>query len=169
MQVFGNQHAMRIWMDPFKLNNFQLMPGDIQNALLAQNIQIAAGQLGGLPAPPGQQLNATVTAQSRLQTPEQFRAIVLKTQHRRQPGAAGRRGAGRARQRQLRHPGPHERHPSAGVAIQLAPGANALTTADAVKAKAEDLSKNLPPGVELSFPSTTPCSSASPSRKWLRP
>jgi multidrug efflux pump len=152
IQVFGPQHAMRIWLDPFKLTNFQLNPGDVQSALATQNTQVAAGQLGGLPAKPNQQLNVTVTAQSRLQTPEQFRAVVLKTQ----PdgslvtlGDVARVELGSdSYDVAVRLNG----HPSAGVAIQLAPGANALSTADAVKARAKELSASLPPGVELSFP-----------------
>ena len=152
IQVFGNQHAMRIWLDPFKLANFHLNPGDVQTALLAQNTQVAAGQLGGLPAKPGQQLNVTVTAQSRLQTPEQFRDIVLKTQTDGSlvtVGDVARVELGSDSYDSLvRLNG----HASAGVAIQLAPGANALSTADAVKAKAQTLSATLPPGVELSFP-----------------
>ena len=83
-QVFGAQYAMRIWLDPFKLKNFSLMPSDVSAAIQAQNVQVSAGQIGQQPAVKGQQLNATVTAQSRLQTPEQFREIVLKTS----PGGA---------------------------------------------------------------------------------
>jgi multidrug efflux pump len=80
-QVFGAQYAMRIWLDPFKLKNFSLMPSDVSAAIQAQNVQVSAGQIGQQPSVKGQQLNATVTAQSRLQTPEQFREIVLKTSH----------------------------------------------------------------------------------------
>ncbi len=78
-QLFGSNYAMRIWMDPDRLSKYALMPSDVANAIQAQNTQVSAGQLGGLPARPGQQLNATVTAQSRLQTPEQFRNIILKS------------------------------------------------------------------------------------------
>ena len=78
-QVFGAPYAMRIWLDPLKLTNYKITTSEIKSAIQAQNTQVSAGQLGGTPAVPGQQLNATVTAQSRLQTPEQFKAIVLKT------------------------------------------------------------------------------------------
>ncbi|MGB0843081.1 MAG: efflux RND transporter permease subunit, partial [Pseudoalteromonas shioyasakiensis] len=78
-QLFGSQYAMRIWLDPAKLQNYQLTPDDISAAISAQNAQVSAGQLGGMPAVAGQQLNATVTAQSRLQTPEQFQNILVKT------------------------------------------------------------------------------------------
>ncbi|KAK0358683.1 hypothetical protein LTR94_034387, partial [Friedmanniomyces endolithicus] len=77
--VFGSQYAMRIWLDPAKLASFSLMPGDVITAIQNQNTEVAAGELGGQPSGPEQQLNATVTAQSRLQTPAQFQAIILKT------------------------------------------------------------------------------------------
>ncbi|HXC55059.1 MAG TPA: efflux RND transporter permease subunit [Rhizomicrobium sp.] len=151
-QVFGAPYAMRIWLDPFKLNNFGLTPSDVQAAVLAQNTQVSAGELGAQPTIPGQQLDATVTAQSRLQTPAQFRAIVLKSST-----AGGIVHLGDVARVELgaqsyavvsRMNG----KPAAGIAIQLAPGANALTTADAVKAKARDLSSTFPPGVKLAFP-----------------
>src|SRR5580704_8589539 len=78
-QVFGSPYAMRIWLDPYKLNSYALTPVDVQNAIVAQNVQVSAGELGAQPAIKGQQLDATVTAQSQLQTPEQFRNIVLKS------------------------------------------------------------------------------------------
>src|SRR3546814_11347331 len=75
-QVFGAQYAMRIWLDPAKLNNFSLTPVDVSSAIQAQNVQISSGHLGGLPALPGQPLNATVIVKTRLQTPHQFRNIL---------------------------------------------------------------------------------------------
>ncbi|MDR9778438.1 efflux RND transporter permease subunit, partial [Rhizobium hidalgonense] len=78
IQVFGGSYAMRIWLDPNKLMSFQLTPADINAAIRAQNTQVSVGQLGGAPSVQGQEINATVTAQSRLQTPEQFRKIYLK-------------------------------------------------------------------------------------------
>jgi multidrug efflux pump len=151
-QVFGSPYAMRIWLDPFKLNSFALTPIDVQNAILAQNVQVSAGELGAQPAVPGQQLDATVTAQSRLETPEQFKNIVLKTNTagaivrlkdvaRVELGAQSYAVVSRMNGK-----------PAAGIAIQLAPGANALKTADAVKAKAADLAASFPPGVKLAFP-----------------
>ena len=151
-QVFGAPYAMRIWLDPFKLNSYQLTPLDVQNAILAQNVQISAGELGAQPAVPGQQLDATVTARSRLQTPEQFREIVLKSS---QGGAAvhlsdvARVELGAQSYTTVSR---MNGHPAAGIAIQLAPGANALQTADAVKAKAEQLVSTFPPGIKLAFP-----------------
>ena len=79
LQVFGGQYAMRIWLDPYKLNNYKMTVGDVRNAVAAQNIQVSAGQIGAQPATQGQQLNATVTMQSRLHTADQFKAIVLRT------------------------------------------------------------------------------------------
>ena len=79
LQLFGSQNAMRIWLNPTKLNNFHLTTNDVITALQAQNAQISAGQFGGTPSVPGQQLNATITARTLLQTPEQFDAIILRT------------------------------------------------------------------------------------------
>jgi multidrug efflux pump len=151
-QVFGSPYAMRIWLDPFKLNSFGLTPGDVRTAILAQNVQVSAGELGALPAVKGQQLDATVTAHSRLETPEQFRNIVLKTNA---TGAIVRlRDVARVELGAQSYAVVSRMNgkPAAGIAIQLAPGANALKTADAVKAKARDLSSSFPPGVKLAFP-----------------
>jgi multidrug efflux pump len=152
VQVFGSQYAMRLWLDPHKLNSFGLTPDDVRAAVLAQNTQVSAGELGGLPSVAGQQLNATVTAQSRLQTPEQFRNIILKTGA---DGAFVRLGdvarvelgnESYAIQSKLNG------HPATGMAVQLAPGGNALDTAEAVKARVTELAASLPPGVEVNYP-----------------
>src|ERR1700749_1242985 len=151
-QVFGSPYAMRIWLDPFKLNSFALTPVDVQNAILAQNVQVSAGELGAQPTIPGQQLDATVTAQSRLETPEQFKNIVLKAN---QGGAVVRlRDVARVElgARNYSVVSRMNGKPAAGLAIQLAPGANALKTADAVKAKATELLSIFPPGMKLAFP-----------------
>jgi len=151
-QTFGSSYAMRIWLDPYKLNSFNLTPSDVQSAILAQNIQVSAGELGAQPTVKGQQLDATVTAQSRLSTPAQFRNIVLKAN---QGGAIIRLGdvarVELGAQNYLIVSRMNGR-PASGIAIQLAPGANALTTADAVKAKATELASSFPPGVKLGFP-----------------
>jgi len=151
-QVFGSPYAMRIWLDPFKLNSFGLTPSDVQQAILTQNTQVSAGELGALPAVKGQELDATVTAQSRLTTPEQFRNIVLKAS---QNGALVRlRDVARVELGAQSYSVVSRMNgkPAAGIAIQLAPGANALKTADAVKAKARSLAASFPPGVKLAFP-----------------
>jgi multidrug efflux pump len=152
LQVFGSQYAMRIWLDPYKLDNYKLMPSDVRAAIAAQNVQVSAGEIGALPAPAGQALNATVTAQSFLRTPEQFEAIILRSQ----PDGSvvhlsdvARVELGGENYRvQARFNG----HPSAGIAVRLAPGANALQTADAVKKRAAELATGLPPGLSMDFP-----------------
>ena len=124
--VFGAQYAMRIWLNPRQLASFQLMPSDVITAIRNQNTEIAAGELGGQPQPTTQMLNASVTAQSRLQTPEQFADIILKAQEngatvrlkdvaRIELGAENYNIISRV-----------NKHPGAGLAIQLAPGADAL-------------------------------------------
>ena len=80
LQVFGAEYAMRVWMDPTKLASYSLMPSDVQSAIEAQNVQVSAGKIGALPSSSAQQLTATVRAQSRLQTPDQFKAIIVKSQ-----------------------------------------------------------------------------------------
>ncbi len=155
IQVYGGEYAMRIWLDPYKLNNFKLMPSDVRAAVLAQNVQVAAGEIGGQPTIPGQALNVTVTARSRLQTAEEFGNIILRTQPdgslvrlgdvaRVELGANGYNNVSRVNGR-----------PASGLSVRLAPGANALTTADAVKKRAIELAASLPPGLVLSFPVDT--------------
>ncbi len=155
INVFGAPHAMRIWLNPQRLAAFQLMPGDVVNAIQAQNTEVAAGEVGGLPAPDNQMLNATVTAQSKLQTPEQFQNIVLKTE----PSGASVRLGDVARVELgaenysaiVRVNG----HPGAGIAVSLAPGADALETADLVKQRVEQLSENFPEGIEFAYANDT--------------
>ena len=155
LQVFGGQYAMRIWLDPYKLNNYKLTVADVRSAILAQNIQVSAGQIGANPAVPGQQLNATVTVQSRLHTADQFKAIVLRAA----PGGAVVRLSDVARVELgaedysvVAH---YNTHPSSGIAVRLAPGANALTTVTAVKAKVAELEPTFPEGMKAAFPVDT--------------
>jgi multidrug efflux pump len=145
---FGSQYAMRIWLDAAKLQSYQLTPADISSAITAQNAEVSAGELGGLPAVAGQQLNATVTAQSRLQTAEQFGAILLKTSAN---GATvhlrdvARMELGRENYNiTARYNG----KPASGMAIKLATGANALDTANLVKAKVAEMEKRFPQGLK---------------------
>ena len=149
LTLFGSQYAMRIWLDPNKLINYKLTPGDVAAAIRAQNAQIAAGQLGGLPAIPGQRLNATISAQGRLQTPAQFEAIVLRTG----PSGATVRLRDVARVElggeNYNTVSFYNGNPSSGLAVRLATGANALSTADAVKAKVAELERFFPPGPEV--------------------
>ena len=153
--VFGAQYAMRIWLDPGKLASFQLMPGDVIAAVQAQNTEVAAGEIGGLPAPPNQYLNATVTAQSRLQTPEQFRNILLKTTA---DGASVRIGDVGHVELGAENYNARSRvngHPGAGIAVLLAPGADALTTAELVKAEIATRAKGAPSGFKFAYASDT--------------
>ncbi|WP_374592361.1 efflux RND transporter permease subunit [Aquabacterium sp.] len=146
--IFGAQYAMRIWLDPNKLQQYQLTPADVSTAITAQNAQVSAGQLGAAPAPAGQQINATITVQSRLRTAEQFRAIVLRTLSsgahvrlgdvaRVELGAEGYTSVSR-----------YNGKPAAGVAIKLATGANALATAQGVEDKLAQLQKQFPTGMK---------------------
>ena len=152
VQVFGAEYAMRIWLDPYKLASYSLTPDDVSNAVQAQNTQVAAGEIGAQPAVKGQQLDATVTAQSRLQTPEEFRNIILKTNS--NGGIVRLRDVARVELGSASYSTVSRINgkPGAGLSIKLAPGANALKTSDLVKEKATELAAGLPPGIKLSFP-----------------
>jgi multidrug efflux pump len=151
VNVFGSPYAMRIWLNPHRLAAFQLIPGDVINAIQVQNSEVAAGDVGGLPAPEGQMLNATVTAQSRLQTPEEFRAIVLKTLPNGSAVTIGDVARVELGSQSYNTILEMNGHPGAGMNISLSPGADALRTSDLVKAKMEELSSSLPDGVEFAY------------------
>jgi multidrug efflux pump len=155
VNVFGAPYAMRIWLDPHKLASVGLMPSDVTSAIASQNTEIAAGEVGGMPQPQGQMINATVTAQSRLQTPEQFRNIIVKADSsgaRVLLGDVARVELGADNySATIRVNG----HPGAGMGIFLEPGANALRTADLVKAKVEDISARMPPGYRYAYANDT--------------
>jgi len=157
LQVFGSQYAMRVWLDPARLSNFKLTPADVKAAIQAQNTQVSAGQLGGTPSLPGQGFSATITAQSRLQNAEQFNAILLRTSAQ---GGEVRLGDVARVEIGAENYGTMARfngEPAAGVGIKLAAGANALETADAVRAKLAELQPYFPAGVEAVVPyDTTP-------------
>jgi multidrug efflux pump len=149
--VFGSQYAMRIWLDPVKLASFQLMPGDVITAVTNQNTDVSAGEIGAQPSPPNQFIDATVTAQSRLQTPKQFEDIILRTTT---SGATVR----------LRDVGHIElgaedystmsrvnRHPGAGIAVLLAPGADAIKTSTLVRALISKQAKSFPAGFKVAY------------------
>ncbi|WP_153115764.1 efflux RND transporter permease subunit [Rhodocyclus tenuis] len=147
-QLFGSQYAMRIWLDPAKLQNFRLTPADVSAAITAQNAQVSAGQLGGVPTVRGQQLNATITAQTRLQTPEQFGEIFLRTTSN---GATVRlRDVARIEigAEYYDDISRYNGRPAAGLAVKLATGANALEVAGAVKARLAELEKFYPPSMK---------------------
>ncbi len=157
VQVFGGKYAMRIWLDPGKLNSYRLVPADVIEAIRAQNAQVAVGQLGGTPAVDDQQLNATITAQDRLQTPQQFRNIVLRSGG---DGSVLRLGdvarveIGSDNYSVISR---YNGQPAAGVAVSLATNANALATADRIAALMERMQPGFPTGLAVKIPfDTTP-------------
>ncbi|WP_216933805.1 MULTISPECIES: efflux RND transporter permease subunit [unclassified Acinetobacter] len=156
VQVFGGSYAMRIWLDPAKMASLQVTPSDIATAIRTQNAQVAVGQLGGAPAVKGQVLNATVTAQSLLQTPEQFSNIFLKNTT---SGAQVRLGdVARVElgADNYQFDSKFNGKAAGGVAIKLATGANALDTAKAVEERLKQLRPNYPEGMvdTLAFDTT---------------
>ncbi|WP_449556497.1 efflux RND transporter permease subunit [Huaxiibacter chinensis] len=157
VQLFGAQYAMRIWLDSNALNKYQLTPLDVINQLKIQNNQIAAGQLGGTPSIPGQQLNASIIAQTRLKTPEEFGKVTLKVN---QDGSmvhlkdvARIELGGENYNMVTRING----QAATGLGIKLATGANALDTAKAIKTKLAELQSFFPAGLRVVYPyDTTP-------------
>ncbi len=151
VNVYGSPHAMRIWLNPQRLAAVSLMPGDVVTAITAQNSEVAAGEVGGTPAPEGQMLNATVTAQSRLQTPEEFENIILKTL----PDGSTVRIRDVARvEVGAENYGTIVRingHPGAGISISLSPGSDALETADRVKTRVAELAQDFPDGLTYAY------------------
>ena len=157
VQLFGAQYAMRIWLDANFLNKYQLTPVDVINQLKVQNDQIAAGQLGGTPALPNQQLNASIIAQTRLKDPEEFGKVTLRVNSdgsvvhlkdvaRIELGGENYNVVARINGK-----------PASGLGIKLATGANALDTANAIKAKLVELQPFFPQGMKVVYPyDTTP-------------
>ena len=155
--LFGAQYAMRVWLDPNKLNSFSLTPLDVKTAIQAQNAQVSAGQLGGLPATDDQQLNATITAQTRLKTVDEFGDILLRTQSDgsqvRLRDVARIELGGESYNVTARYNG----KPAAGLALKLATGANALDTVRGIDARLTELEKFFPQGMKVQKPyDTTP-------------
>ncbi len=155
IRIFGGQYAMRIWLNPDKLNSYQLTPGDVSAAIKAQNNQVAVGDLGGTPSVAGQQVSAGMIAQTKMSSPEQFANILLKvnsdgSQIRIKDVARVEIG-GESYDSVTTFNG----QPAAGMAIMLATGANALDTADAVRAKLADLQPYFPAGVKVVYPYDT--------------
>src|SRR5712672_529747 len=155
LSVFGSQYAMRIWLDPNKLASFALTPLDVTAALQAQNVQISGGQLGGTPAVQNQQLNAAITEATLLRTPEEFNNILLKvlpdgSQVRLRDVARIALGA-----ESFNIDNQYNGQPASGIGIQLAPGANALDTADAIRARIAQLQPYFPHGLQVVYPNDT--------------
>ncbi|QUS38524.1 efflux RND transporter permease subunit [Tardiphaga alba] len=157
VQLFGAEYAMRIWLDAEKLTKYNLMPGDVTQAIQAQNTQVTAGQLGGLPAVDGQQLNATITSQSRLQTIEQFQDIILRTSTSGQTVRLKDVARVELGSKSYDAVARYNTKPAAGMGISLATGANAVATSEGVKARINQLTANMPAGLKVIYPyDTTP-------------
>ncbi|GGN26231.1 multidrug efflux RND transporter permease subunit [Shewanella putrefaciens] len=157
IQIFGAQYAMRIWLDPLKLTQYNLTSLDVVAAIRAQNAQVSAGQLGGTPSVAGQELNATVSAQSRLQTPEEFRKIILKSDTSGANVFLGDVARVELGSESYSVVSLYNGKPATGLAIKLATGANALDTAEAVRAKIAEMKPFFPQGLEVVYPyDTTP-------------
>ena len=157
IQVFGGKYAMRIWLDPNKLHAYRLAIPEVTAAIRAQNAQIAVGVLGGAPAIDGQQINATINAQDRLQTPEQFRDIIVRSE----PDGSVLRLGDVARVEMgtetYEFKSRYNGQPATGVAISMSTGANALDTAAGVQAAMDELRPYFPPGLKAVVPfDTTP-------------
>ena len=150
-QLYGFQYAMRVWLDPAKLDNYGLTTVDVRNAIQAQNVQVASGELGGLPAVSGQQLNATIIGPSYLQTPEAFGRILLRVE----PDGS------QVRLRDVAHialgaenyslQAKFNGHPAIALSVKLEPGANALDTIAAIKATIARLQPIFPPGLKVVY------------------
>src|SRR5690554_4034689 len=157
IQLFGSQYAMRIWLNADKLATFKMTTSDVVRAIRSQNVQVAAGELGGAPALPGQDLNASIVVQTRLETPEEFRRVLLRVN---EDGSQVRLGdvarvelGGENYQFETEFNG----QSATGLAITLASGANALDTADAVRERIAELEPYFPNSLEVVYPfDTTP-------------
>ncbi|MFT5703169.1 MAG: hydrophobe/amphiphile efflux-1 (HAE1) family protein [Rickettsiales bacterium] len=152
VSVFGTPKAMRIWLNPEKLFGYKITNSDVVEAIRVQNADVAAGQIGGLPAIKNQQINATITSQSRLQTAEDFENIILRADS--SGGNVLLKNVARVElgAQSYSTKSRYKRHPASGMAVILASGANALETADAVKSKMAELKKTLPAGVQIIYP-----------------
>ncbi|APO76040.1 acriflavine resistance protein [Rhizobium etli 8C-3] len=157
INIFGSGYAMRVWLDPFKLQKYQLTPSDVTSAIEAQNTQVSVGSLGAQPLVKGQQLNVTITAQSQLTTVADFERIILKVE---KDGSTVRLSdVSRIEIGQESYGGSsrYNGQPSSGFAVNLAIGANAIDTAERVRSALDTIGHGLPEGVEITYPyDTTP-------------
>lgn len=157
VENFGSQYAMRIWLNPDQLVNYGLTIEDVVTALRSYNVEVSAGQFGGAPAVPGQRLNASIIVQNLLKTPEEFASVPLRVNP---DGSTVRiKDVGRTELGTEAYDveGFYNDKPSAGMAIRQIAGANALETADAIKAKLAEMSRYFPPGMKVVYPyDTTP-------------
>ena len=152
VSVFGSQYSMRIWLDPQKLVQFNLVPSDVIQSIQAQNTQVSAGSLGGAPAMPGQEINVTITLQSLLSTAEEFRELPIRTTA--DGGTIYLKDVARVELGAESYDNitNYNGMPAVGFAVSLASGANALATAESVKETVAHLSENFPSDVEYAFP-----------------
>jgi len=157
VQSFGSGYAMRVWLDPDQMQKYQLVPSDVTTAIKAQNAQVAAGSIGATPVVRGQQLKASIVAQTQMTSAEEFRKIILKTA---KDGSVVRLGDVARVEIGLESYGQSSTFngmPAAGFGVQLASGANAITTAAAVHTELDGLAGSLPEGVEIAYSyETTP-------------
>jgi multidrug efflux pump len=155
--TFGSQYAMRIWLNPEKLYNYQLTPEDVVQAIQGHNVQVSAGQIGGTPSIKGQRLNATINVQSLLQTPDEFGQIVLHANNDGSKVLLRDVATIELGSENYDMVGTYNGKPAAGMAIKLATGANAISTANAVRQRLSELSKFYPAGMVMVYPyDTTP-------------
>jgi multidrug efflux pump len=155
--IFGSQYAMRIWLDPAKLNNYGLTTGDVVAAIRAQNVQVSVGSIGGLPAEPGQAINASIIGPTRMSTPEQFRNILLRVNADGSQVRIADVGRVALNSESYIRDTKYNGKPAAGVAIRLAAGQNALDTMAGIHATIDRLSPFFPRGLEVVYPlDTTP-------------
>lgn len=157
IQVFGSQHAMRVWLDPDKLVAYNLTIADVKNAILGQNMQVSAGQLGGTPQVKGQLLNIAITAQTQLETPEQFADILLRVNKNATDLRLGDVSTVELGQESYDMVAHYNGLPASGIAIYLSTGANALETSEHVREYLRSASEFFPEGLEVVYPyDTTP-------------
>ncbi len=155
--IFGTQYAMRVWINPDKLTQYQLTYDDVITAMRSYNVEISAGQFGGAPAVPGQRMNASIIVQNLLKTPEEFANIPLRINA---DGSVVRiKDVGQTELGSETYDNipMYNGRPAGGIAVRQAAGANALATADAIKAKLQEMSPFFPPGMRVVYPyDTTP-------------
>ena len=152
IQTFGPEHAMRIWLDPHAMNNFNITTLDVISAIEEQNVQLASGEIGGAPSVEGQQLNATVTAQTLLTSPEEFEQILLSVNSDGSHVSLGDVARIEIGAESYRVIGRWNGQPASGIAIELSPSANALETIQAVKARVDDFDNIIPDDLEIQYP-----------------
>ncbi|MFT7373605.1 MAG: hydrophobe/amphiphile efflux-1 (HAE1) family protein [Oleiphilaceae bacterium] len=152
IRTFGPEHAMRIWLNPQSMNNLNITTQDVINAVQEQNVQLATGQIGGAPSVEGQQLNATITSQSLLETVAEFEAILLTVNQDGSQATLGDVARVEIGAESYSIIGRYNRQPASGIAIELTPNANALQTIQAVKDRIQEFSDIIPEQLEIAYP-----------------